>query len=236
MVGLLVCVYVIAVCAGKCLWQPAMDSMDEPAKPPSAQLGSGSLVSGDGSFHSLVQRTLGSMMKLNWGNFSSRWSWMRMMMSPMIMMMRTMRVSIIMTMLMAAINNVIHKHQQAAVGLLGLVGRFGSAAAAGLNPILVLLSQPVAGLVWDFNFLYLNFFCLCVVFSSSLQTKANVNFSTLPFGLFKNLNLSFVWLGAGPGAWGLGGCWCCRRRGGGFMVVLSSYLGPQLVCCSCSKI
>lgn len=54
-------------------------------------------------FHSLVQRTLGSMMKLNWGNFARhRESWLAMMMM----------ISMMMMMMMAAINSVIHKHQQ----------------------------------------------------------------------------------------------------------------------------
>lgn len=132
-------------------------------------------------FHSLVQRTLGSMMKLNWGNFARhRESWLVMMMIRMTMMMRMMMI------MMAAINNVIHKHQEQQLAC--SVGRLVATPSSfppglGLNPILVPLSHSS---VWDFSSTF--FFIYFPPFLD--ETKANVNFSTLPFGLFKNLNLS----------------------------------------------
>lgn len=95
-------------------------------------------------FHSLVQRTLGSMMKLNWGNFARhRESWLAMMMM----------ISMMMMMMMAAINSVIHKHQQqqqlaCSVGRLVAAPSSCSQPGLGLNPILVPLSHSS---VWDFN-------------------------------------------------------------------------------------
>lgn len=77
---------------GKCLWKPAI--LHGPPVVAHRWFA---------RFHSLVQRTLGSMMKLNWGNFARhRESWLAMMMM----------ISMMMMMMMAAINSVIHKHQQ----------------------------------------------------------------------------------------------------------------------------
>lgn len=99
-------------------------------------------------FHSLVQRTLGSMMKLNWGNFARhRESWLVMM----IMMIRMTMMMRMMMIMMAAINNVIHKHQEQQLAC--SVGRLVATPSSfspglGLNPILVPLSHSS---VWDFS-------------------------------------------------------------------------------------